>query len=42
MDYWNFKKGDEFTITYLLAKKDGKEALYVETDVDSGYFYLNE
>ena len=42
MDYWNFKKGDEFTITYLLLNKDGKEVLYVETDVDSGYFYIKE
>ena len=42
MDYWNFKKGDDFGITYLLTKKDGNEVLFVETDLDSGFFYLTQ
>ncbi len=42
MDYWNFKKGDEFTITYSHTKKNGKDVLYVETDLDSGYFFMSQ
>ena len=42
MDYWNFKKGDEFIVTYLITMKDGKETLYVETDLDVGSFYVRQ